>query len=116
VSNVSAELRPDVGLADVVRAMLPGGSISGAPKKRAVEIIQEVESVPRGVYTGCIGYIDGDRSEFNIAIRTMTYDGQQYRIHAGGGIVADSDPATEYDEMRLKARNLFRALDIDPEN
>ncbi|MEW5994782.1 MAG: aminodeoxychorismate synthase component I, partial [Candidatus Zixiibacteriota bacterium] len=113
VSDVSAELRPDVRMSDVFQAMLPGGSITGAPKKRAVEILGELEPAPRSVYTGCIGYIHQDRADFNIAIRTIVHDQRCYHVHAGGGIVADSSPQAEWNEMLLKARNLFRALGVN---
>jgi len=115
VSDISAELRPDISLVEILSAMLPGGSITGAPKRRAVEIINRLESVPRSVYTGCIGYVHGDQADFNIAIRTMIHSGGRYRIHAGGGIVADSEPEEEYDEMLLKARNLLRAVGVTRE-
>ena len=112
VSDISADLRHDVRLKDILSALTPGGSITGAPKKRAVEIIADLETQPRSVYTGCIGYVDGDVADFNIAIRTMIHTNGQYHIHAGGGIVADSDPDAEYNEMLLKARNLLRALGV----
>ncbi|MDH3890961.1 MAG: aminodeoxychorismate synthase component I [candidate division Zixibacteria bacterium] len=115
VSDISAELRNDVRLKDIVATLMPGGSITGAPKKRAVEIIADMETLPRSVYTGCIGYVDGDKADFNIAIRTMIHAGGQYQVHAGGGIVADSDPDSEYDEMLLKARNLLKSLGVQQE-
>lgn len=111
-ATVNAQRTPD----DILAATLPGGSITGAPKRRAVEILSEIEPVPRGLYTGCIGYFHGDDMEFNIAIRTMIHRNGQYHIHAGGGIVADSDPEVEYCEMQLKARNLFRALGNEESN
>ncbi len=110
VTDISAKLRDDLSLADIIKAILPGGSITGAPKKRAVEIIQEIETTPRGVYTGCIGYVDGEKAEFNIAIRTMTHRDGVYRLNSGGGIVSGSTPEDEYDEMLLKAKNLLKAL------
>jgi para-aminobenzoate synthetase component 1 len=113
VSDVRGTLRSDCTVHDILAAVLPGGSITGAPKRRAVEILSEIEPVPRGVYTGCIGYLHGDDFEFNIAIRTMIHRNGQYHIHAGGGIVADSDPEAEYAEMQLKAQNLFRALGVE---
>ena len=116
VSDISAELAPEVSTTDVISAMLPGGSITGAPKKRAVEIINELEVCPRSVYTGCIGYVHEDDADFNIAIRTLTCADSVYRIHAGGGIVADSDPEAEYREMLLKARNLLRAVGVQMES
>ena len=110
VGDVSARLKPGAGLRDVLCALLPGGSITGAPKRRAVEILRGLERVPRSVYTGVIGYSYGDEADFNIAIRTMTYQKGEYHLHAGGGIVADSTPEREYAEMMLKARNMLRAL------
>ncbi len=112
VSDISAQLREDVSISDIICALLPGGSITGAPKLRAIEIINELEQLPRFVYTGCIGYVYKETADFNIAIRTMTHANGVYHVHAGGGIVADSDPVAEYNEMRLKARNLFRALGV----
>jgi len=112
VSDISARLRGDVDFDSICRAMLPGGSISGAPKKRAAEIINQLENRSRSVYTGCIGYLSECEADFNIAIRTMLHRGDTYHVHAGGGIVADSDPNAEYDEMMLKANNLFRALGV----
>jgi len=115
VSDISAELKSDTKITDIFHALLPGGSITGAPKKRAVEIIGENEDTPRGVYTGCIGYVDGETADFNIAIRTLTHSNGLYHIHAGGGIVADSDPENEYNEMLLKAKNLLKAVGISKE-
>lgn len=109
-SDISATLRPGCSFTDLCEAMLPGGSISGAPKRRAVEILSEIEETPRGVYTGCIGYLTKDRADFNIAIRTIVHQNGLYHVHAGGAIVADSTPESEYQEMLLKARNMFRAL------
>jgi len=121
VADISAVTDDNVTITEICRALLPGGSITGAPKKRAVEILNELETVPRSVYTGCIGYISGDTADFNIAIRTMYGSGNTWYLHAGGGIVADSDrgivadsdPEAEYREMLLKARNLFKALKLE---
>ena len=113
MADISARVRPGISFTDILRALLPGGSITGAPKRRAVEIIDELEFGPRSVYTGCIGYLGGGRADFNIAIRTMVHTSSTYHIHAGGGIVADSVPEYEFDEMQLKALNLFRAVGVD---
>lgn len=123
MADISADLKTETQLSDIFATLLPGGSITGAPKKRAVEIINEMETsahesvwknhAGRSVYTGCIGYIENDRADFNIAIRTMIHDHGRYQVYAGGGIVADSDPLAEYDEMLLKARNMFRATGHD---
>ncbi len=110
VADVSASLKEGIGYLEIFSSLLPGGSITGAPKKRAIEILQEQENTPRGVYTGCIGYVHGDRADFNIAIRTIFHGQAAYQVHSGGGIVADSDPENEYQEMQLKAGNLFKAL------
>lgn len=112
VSDISATVGSEPSIADVLQALLPGGSITGAPKLRAIEILQQLEPVPRGIYTGCIGYIMSGRADFNIAIRTMVHQNGIYQIHAGGGIVADSSPEAEYEEMLLKATNMFRAVGL----
>ncbi len=113
VATVEGRLRPDATVARILRATFPGGSITGAPKVRAMEIIEELEPVRRGVYTGAIGYIGFDGSlDLNIAIRTaVVKDGMVY-FHAGGGIVADSDPEAEYAETLAKGSGLARALGV----
>ena len=99
------------GPAELLRATFPGGSITGAPKIRAMEIIDELEGIARGVYTGCIGMVGVDGScEWNIAIRTIVYDNGTAYVQAGGGIVADSDEQAEYDETLDKARALLEAI------
>jgi para-aminobenzoate synthetase component 1 len=112
-STVEATLRDDCDRVDLLRATFPGGSITGAPKIRAMEIIDELEPTKRGVYTGAIGYFGFDGSlDLNIVIRTMVVqDGTAY-FHAGGGIVADSDPEAEYQETLDKARALVEALGV----
>jgi para-aminobenzoate synthetase component I len=111
VSEVRGRLRPGTPLAALLRAVFPGGSITGAPKIRATEIIEELEPAARGLYTGAIGWTDvhGD-SRFSIAIRTAVVDAAGLTYWAGGGIVADSDPEREYQETLLKSETLFRAL------
>ncbi len=100
---------------ELLRATFPGGSITGAPKIRAMEIIDELEPVARGPYCGSIGYIGLDGSmTMNIAIRTMTLKGAVAYIHSGSGIVVDSDPHAEYDEIKAKAQGLFAALTPSP--
>ncbi len=111
VSRVSGTLRTGVRMVDVLRATFPGGSITGAPKVRAMEIIEELEPAPRGFYTGSIGWVEpGGRARFNIAIRTAHISSQGLSFHAGGGIVSDSDPDAEYVETLAKSQSLFRAL------
>jgi aminodeoxychorismate synthase component I len=96
---------------DLIRAAFPGGSISGAPKIRAMEVIEELEPHARGIYTGAIGYISfHGRMDLNIVIRTIVRTGGQVYVHVGGGIVADSDPDAEYRETLHKGRALFEAL------
>ncbi len=110
VSTVEGTLRPEVSHAAALKACFPGGSISGAPKKRAMEIIRELEPVPRGLYTGAIGYLgaNGD-SHFSIAIRTMVLEHGVISCHAGAGIVADSSPAAEWEETLQKASGMLAA-------
>jgi para-aminobenzoate synthetase component 1 len=112
-SRVEGRLRGDAGPVDVIRALFPGGSITGAPKIRAVEIIDELEPVRRAVYTGAIGYWDacGD-CDWNIAIRTISVVRGTAYFHAGGGIVADSTPEGEYEETLVKATGMMRALGV----
>jgi para-aminobenzoate synthetase component 1 len=110
VSTVTARLAPGHDVIDLLAATLPAGSITGAPKVRAMEIIRELEPVSRGVYCGAIGYIGWDGSmELSVAIRTLTRRDGVAHIHAGGGVVLDSDPAAEYDETIAKARALLEA-------
>lgn len=110
VSEIEGRLRDDVGLADIFASMMPGGSITGAPKIRAMEIIRNLEPVPRGVYTGCIGFIEpGGDFELNVAIRSVVKSRSRLSFGVGGGIVADSTRRGEYDESLLKGRNLLCA-------
>jgi para-aminobenzoate synthetase component 1 len=111
VATITGELAENRTVVDLIKATFPGGSVTGAPKIRAMEIIDELEPVTRGIYTGSIGYIGfNGTADLNIAIRTMiVQDGSVY-IHAGGGIVADSNEKEEYEESLLKARKLFQAV------
>lgn len=110
VSTVSGRLRPGMGHASAFKACFPGGSISGAPKKRALEIIAEQERFPRGLYTGAIGFFGYDgHSQWNIAIRTAIQRGPEITFHVGSGIVADSVPAREWEETLHKAAGLLAA-------
>jgi para-aminobenzoate synthetase component 1 len=112
VSTIEGMLRPGVDALDAVRACIPGGSISGAPKRRALEIIRELEPCPRGIYTGLIGYFDdnGDAT-FSIAIRTMVLEGENLHFSVGSGITAGSVPAREYEETLHKAAGMEQALE-----
>jgi para-aminobenzoate synthetase component I len=110
VSTVTGTLREDVTHAAALRACFPGGSISGAPKKRALEIISELEPCPRGIYTGAIGYFGyNGESQFSIAIRTAIFAQGKASFHAGAGIVADSTPEREWQETLDKAAGLALA-------
>ncbi|CAN5609793.1 aminodeoxychorismate synthase component I [soil metagenome] len=114
VATIEGQLRDDVGFVDILRAMFPCGSVTGAPKIRAMQIIDELEPVRRGPYCGAIGYIAADGTmEFNVAIRTMIVKDGLVHIPVGGGIVADSKPDDEYEETLVKARAMFAALGID---
>ena len=111
VSNVTGTLRADVTPIGAVRAVFPGGTITGCPKFRCMQIIAELEGAGRGAYTGSLGYLGRDgQLDLNILIRTMTLTGAALGFRAGAGIVADSDPERELEETRAKARGLLRAL------
>ena len=113
VSNVSGELRDDKDAFDTLRACLPAGTLSGAPKVRAMEIIDEMESERRGPYGGAVGYIDfSGNMDTCITIRTIVMMGRKAYVQAGGGIVADSVPETEYEETLNKAKGLLRAIQV----
>jgi len=113
VSNVSGELRDDADALDALKACLPAGTLSGAPKVRAMEIIDELEPTKRGPYGGAVGYFDfSGNMDTCITIRTVVMDGQTAYVQAGGGIVADSVPETEFEETLNKARALLRAIQV----
>lgn len=105
-STVTAELREEVGFEQIFRALFPCGSITGAPKVRAMQLIAELEGRPRGVYTGAIGFFSPQQTVFNVAIRTLVLDGERGAMGVGSGIVIDSDAASEYRECLLKAEFL----------
>jgi len=112
VSNVRGLLSPGVTPGSVIRAMFPGGTITGCPKVRCMEIIQALEQRPRGAYTGSFGYLNRDgRADFNILIRTLVQHQQSLELCAGSGIVADSEAARELDETRAKAKGMLIALE-----
>jgi anthranilate synthase component 1 len=111
VSNVRGRLRPEVGPGETLRAVFPGGTITGCPKVRAMEIIAELEGVGRGPYTGAMGYLSRcGRMDTNILIRSLVCEDGQVSLRAGAGIVADSRPQSELAETRIKARGLLLAL------
>lgn len=111
VATIAGDLREDLAFTDILKAMFPGGSITGAPKIRAMEIIDELEPTARGVYTGAIGFVGLDRTaSLNIAIRTIIINRRRAFVQAGGGIVADSDPQAEWDESIVKARALLAGI------
>ena len=116
VSTVSGKLRKDISAVDCLRATFPGGSITGAPKIRSMEIIDELENVRRSVYTGAFGYIGFDGTmDTSIVIRTFVIKDRKLYFQVGGGIVADSDPEKEYEETLHKARGLMQALGLEPQ-
>ncbi|MCB1533050.1 MAG: aminodeoxychorismate synthase component I [Alphaproteobacteria bacterium] len=111
VSTVTGTLRADQSAIDLLRGCFPGGSITGAPKIRAMEIIEELEPMRRGPYCGAMGYITpGGSMDTNILIRTLVYNKGRVSVSAGGGIVYDSDPASEYEETLDKARAIFESF------
>jgi para-aminobenzoate synthetase component 1 len=111
VSVVTSELKDGHGMGELIGATFPGGSITGAPKIRAMEIIAEIEQRPRGVYCGAIGYIGfNGKADLNIAIRTAQFSGGVARVQGGGGITARSNPAAEYEESLTKIRRIMEAF------
>jgi para-aminobenzoate synthetase component 1 len=111
VSVITSELKDGHGVGDLIGATFPGGSITGAPKIRAMEIIAEIEQAPRGVYCGSIGYIGfNGRTDFNIAIRTAQFADGVARVQGGGGITARSNPAAEYEESLTKIKRIMEAF------
>jgi len=116
VSQVEGELREGLSALDVLRSCFPAGTLSGAPKIRAMEIIDELEPVRRGPYGGAVGYLGwgGNAMDTAIAIRTLLVTGGQAFVQAGAGIVADSQPSLEYQETLNKARAVLRAVAMVP--
>jgi anthranilate synthase component 1 len=116
VSRVAGDLQPGIDMYDVLRAAFPAGTVSGAPKIRAMQVISELEGRRRGPYAGAAGYFgpDGDM-DMCIAIRTLFVRDGVYHVQAGAGIVADSDPAREYQETLDKIGALRRAVEIAEE-
>lgn len=113
VSNVRGELRAGVGVGEAIAAVFPGGTITGCPKLRAMQIIAELEGIGRGPYTGAMGYISRHgKTDLNILIRSLVVEGDAVSFRAGAGVVADSKPELELAETRTKARGLLRALGL----
>jgi para-aminobenzoate synthetase component 1 len=112
VSTVEGRLRPDVGWAEILAATFPPGSVTGAPKLAALEVIDALEPVPRGPYCGALGWVDADRgtASLNVAIRTFWFAEGELHFGTGGGITWGSDPAGEWDETVLKAANLLSVV------
>jgi len=111
VSDVQGKIQPGYTAFDLLRATFPAGTVTGAPKVRAMEIIEELEESKRGLYAGVIGYIGYDGTmDTCIALRTMVMQGDTVHLQAGGGVVADSDPTSEYNESLNKARALSLAV------
>ena len=114
VSNVRGKLRAEATLGEVIAAVFPGGTITGCPKVRCMQVIAELEGIGRGAYTGAMGWLncDGDM-DLNILIRSAEVEGAELRFRTGAGIVIDSDPQRELEETRAKARGMLRALGFD---
>jgi anthranilate synthase component 1 len=114
VSNVRGRLREGITPGEVIRAVFPGGTITGCPKVRCMQIIAALEGRGRGAYTGAFGWLnrDGDL-DLNILIRSAELEGATLRFRTGAGIVIDSDPQRELDETRAKARGMLRALGLE---
>ena len=114
VEGRRGRLREGTTPGQVIRAVFPGGTITGCPKVRCMEIIAELEQAPRGCYTGAFGYLDNNGDlDLNILIRTLAIGGDEIRLRAGAGIVIDSDAESELAETRAKARGMLRAFGLD---
>ena len=112
VSNIKGKLRESIGIKDIVRALFPGGTITGCPKVRCMEIINELEQMPREAYTGSVGYISQNgKMDFNILIRSFIHEGDTLSFRAGAGIVYDSIPEKELAETRHKAAGLLKVFE-----
>lgn len=110
VAEVAAQVRPHTSWSDLLAATFPAGSITGAPKRKAMELIAAYEDAPRGAYCGTFGWVGAQTAQLAVAIRTLTVAASQVTLHAGSGIVADSDGAAEWDEVRAKASAMAGAL------
>jgi para-aminobenzoate synthetase component 1 len=115
-SNIRGKLLPAKNRIDLLKACFPGGSVTGAPKVRAMEIIDELEPTKRSVYTGAVGYLSfGGGMDLNVAIRTILVKDQRAYFQVGGGITYGSDPEAEYQETMDKAKALLQALNLSSE-
>lgn len=112
VSVIEAAAKPEYSMVAMVRALFPGGSVTGCPKMRAMEVIHDLEKAPRGLYTGSMGYFSGGDFDFNIAIRTLVTADNQIRLRLGSGVVLDSDPEREFEETLHKGQSLFKVLGL----
>ena len=113
VSNVRGKIASDKSAVDVLRAVFPGGTITGCPKVRCIEILVEMEQQARGAYTGSLGYINNNGDmDFNILIRTAVRENNALTFRAGGGIVSDSIAEKELEETRAKAKGLLRMFEV----
>ena len=113
VSVVQGQLRPEASLTDILEATFPGGSVTGAPKRRAMQAIRSLEVGPRGVYCGALGYLDPmGGGDLNLPIRTALVDGDRFTYHAGGGIVVDSTARGEWDEVWVKTQGVLKGLGV----
>jgi para-aminobenzoate synthetase component 1 len=113
ISSVKGELPPGIGLADCIQATFPMGSMTGAPKKRVVELIERYEKTPRGLFSGAVGYVSPDGNfDFNVVIRSILYNRRDNYLsyQVGSGITFYSDPLGEYEECLLKAEGIKKAL------
>ena len=111
-SNVTGNVQENLTSIDIIKAVLPAGTLSGAPKIRAMEIIDEVEPVKRNIYGGAVGYLGWNNNmDMAIAIRTAVVKDNVLHVQAGGGVVADSDPQMEWEETMNKARAIIRAAE-----
>lgn len=111
VTTVTGQLRPEISAAAALRAVFPGGSMTGAPKLASLEALETLEAGPRGIYSGTMGWLgDNNTAEFNVIIRSMVIDNGVLTIGAGGAVVVDSQPVAEEQEKRLKAQALLDIL------